>query len=170
MHAKATITLDRGYYLTVYKEWVCHVSKWKKWTIPIGITSVITAIFLLALTTIPRLVPFALALFGVGVIFDYFISRWRWMKQRLADKRFGETATIEFRDDGITHTGPFANGKILWEGIDSAIATLNDIFLRTLRSQIKKISKWMDDNDDKPGKTGKPRKSKYDQIGRKLRS
>ncbi len=26
------------------------------------------------------------------------------------------------------------------------------------------------DNDDKPGKTGKPRKSKYDQIGRKLRS
>lgn len=32
-------------------------------------------------------------------------------------------------------------------------------YIRTLRSQIKKMSKWLDDNDDKPGKTGKPRKS-----------
>jgi transposase len=32
-------------------------------------------------------------------------------------------------------------------------------YIRTLRSQIKKMSKWIDDNDDKPGKTGKPRKS-----------
>ena len=32
-------------------------------------------------------------------------------------------------------------------------------YIRTLRCQIKKMSKWLDDNDDKPGKTGKPRKS-----------
>lgn len=32
-------------------------------------------------------------------------------------------------------------------------------YIQTLRRQIKKISKWLDDNDDKSGKTGKPRKS-----------
>ncbi|MCK5316543.1 MAG: transposase, partial [Anaerolineales bacterium] len=32
-------------------------------------------------------------------------------------------------------------------------------YIQTLRRQIKKISEWLDDNDDKPGKTGKPRKS-----------
>jgi transposase len=32
-------------------------------------------------------------------------------------------------------------------------------YIQTLRRQVKKISKWLDDNDDKPGKTGKPRKS-----------
>jgi len=32
-------------------------------------------------------------------------------------------------------------------------------YIHTLRRQIKKISKWLDDNDDKPGKSGKPRKS-----------
>ena len=32
-------------------------------------------------------------------------------------------------------------------------------YIQTLRCQIKKISNWLDDNDDKPGKTGKPRKS-----------
>ena len=32
-------------------------------------------------------------------------------------------------------------------------------YIRTLRGRIKKISQWLDDNEDKPGKTGKPRKS-----------
>lgn len=32
-------------------------------------------------------------------------------------------------------------------------------YIQTLKGQIKKIKAWLDDNDDKPGKTGKPRKS-----------
>lgn len=32
-------------------------------------------------------------------------------------------------------------------------------YIKTLRRQIRKMSRWMDDNDDKPGKTGKPLKS-----------
>ncbi len=32
-------------------------------------------------------------------------------------------------------------------------------YIRTLRRRIKKVSQWLDDNDDKTGKTGKPRKS-----------
>ena len=32
-------------------------------------------------------------------------------------------------------------------------------YIKTIRDRIKKMSQWMDDNDDKPGKSGKPRKS-----------
>jgi transposase len=32
-------------------------------------------------------------------------------------------------------------------------------YAATLREKVKKIKNWLDDNDDKPGKTGKPRKS-----------
>ena len=32
-------------------------------------------------------------------------------------------------------------------------------YIKTIRDKIKKMRQWMDDNDDKPGKTGKPRKS-----------
>ena len=32
-------------------------------------------------------------------------------------------------------------------------------YAATLREKVKKIKSWLDDNDDKPGKTGKPRKS-----------
>jgi len=45
------------------------------------------------------------------------------------------------------------------EGKDIDVVEKEKQYIQTLRRQIKKISKWMDDNDDKPGKTGKPRKS-----------
>ena len=32
-------------------------------------------------------------------------------------------------------------------------------YIATLKQQVKKLKSWLDDNDDKPGKTGKPRKS-----------
>lgn len=32
-------------------------------------------------------------------------------------------------------------------------------YIATLKRQVKKLKEWLDDNDDKPGKTGKPRKS-----------
>ena len=32
-------------------------------------------------------------------------------------------------------------------------------YIATLKQQVKKLKAWLDDNDDKPGKTGKPRKS-----------
>ena len=32
-------------------------------------------------------------------------------------------------------------------------------YVATLKEKVKKIKEWLDDNDDKPGKTGKPRKS-----------
>jgi len=42
---------------------------------------------------------------------------------------------------------------------DVDVVEKEKLYIQTLRCQIKKISKWLDDNDDKPGKTGKPRKS-----------
>ena len=32
-------------------------------------------------------------------------------------------------------------------------------YIATLQKHVKKIKEWLDDNDDKPGKTGKPKKS-----------
>jgi len=42
---------------------------------------------------------------------------------------------------------------------DSDVVEKEKQYIKVLRCQIRKMSKWMDDNDNKPGKTGKPRKS-----------
>lgn len=42
---------------------------------------------------------------------------------------------------------------------DTKVRESEDKFVETLNKRISKIREWLKDNDDKPGKTGKPRKS-----------
>jgi hypothetical protein len=42
---------------------------------------------------------------------------------------------------------------------DSSLVEREQQQLKTLREKVKKIKRWLQDNDDKPGKSGKPRKS-----------
>jgi transposase len=42
---------------------------------------------------------------------------------------------------------------------DSSLVEREQQQLKTLREKVKKIKRWLDDNDDKPGKSGHPRKS-----------
>ena len=42
---------------------------------------------------------------------------------------------------------------------DQAVIDQEQQYAATLKEKVRKIKEWLDDNDDKPGKTGKPRKS-----------
>lgn len=44
-------------------------------------------------------------------------------------------------------------------GTECEMKKRDDQYVKTLQRQIKKVKDWLDKNDDKPGKTGKPRKS-----------
>lgn len=43
--------------------------------------------------------------------------------------------------------------------VNAEIVEQEQQYISTLKRQVKKLKEWLDDNDDKPGKTGKPRKS-----------
>jgi transposase len=43
--------------------------------------------------------------------------------------------------------------------VNAKVVEQEQQYVATLRRQVKKLKAWLDDNDDKPGKTGKPRKS-----------
>lgn len=42
---------------------------------------------------------------------------------------------------------------------DTKLQEREEKYVATLRKQVKKIKNWLDNNDDKPGKTGRPKKS-----------
>jgi len=44
-------------------------------------------------------------------------------------------------------------------GTEEEMKQRDEQYIKTLKKQMDKIHKWLDDNDDKPGKTGKPIKS-----------
>lgn len=43
--------------------------------------------------------------------------------------------------------------------VESEVVEQEQQYVATLKRQVKKLKAWLDDNDDKPGKSGKPRKS-----------
>jgi transposase len=55
--------------------------------------------------------------------------------------------------------------------INAEVVEQEQQYVATLKRQVKKLKAWLDDNDDKPGKTGKPRKSNVtDNESAKMRS
>jgi transposase len=44
-------------------------------------------------------------------------------------------------------------------GQDAALPAHEQQYIATLKAQVKKLKRWLDANDDKPGKSGKPKKS-----------
>jgi len=44
-------------------------------------------------------------------------------------------------------------------GTESEMRKRDEKYIETLKKRIRKVRDWLDDNDDKPGKTGKPKKS-----------
>ena len=44
-------------------------------------------------------------------------------------------------------------------GTEQEMKQRDEQYIKTLKKQVDKLKEWLDDNDDKPGKTGKPRKS-----------
>jgi hypothetical protein len=52
------------------------------------------------------------------------------MRDRLRDKRLDASVILEFKEDRIVHSGPYAHGEFAWEGIESVTPTPTAMFLR----------------------------------------
>ena len=97
----------------------------------IGIVFILLAILFYAV--VPARSPVSnilLLVCGLFVSLTPLNSKYHWIKDRKESKQFGETVIIEFREDGIHQTGPFGKAELLWEGLDSAVATENGLLLK----------------------------------------
>jgi hypothetical protein len=148
MHAKATITLDERYYAESYAAWLRNVSKWRRSQIFTGPALIIVAVTLFTFAELHYIVPVMLLVFGICEIGSYFLNRYNWMRDRLADRRKGAITTLEFFDDRIIHAGPFARGEMSWNGIESVKPTPNGLFLRPQRGISIYIPDWAWERSD----------------------
>jgi uncharacterized membrane protein len=133
MNAKAKVTLDRRYYSECYADWLRNVSKWRRYQILVGLILVTIATLLVSFSAIHGLIPAMIAVIGVFEIGGYLLNRHQWMSDRMADKRLDDTASLEFLEERIIHSGPFSRGEFLWDGIESMTATPKGLFLRPQR-------------------------------------
>jgi len=78
-----------------------------------------------------ELMPISIGIlaFGLFMIYEFYSSKKKWMKNRLDSKVNNESVTMIFEDNQIQSNGPFTEMKGKWSFFNQAIETEKGIFL-----------------------------------------
>lgn len=130
MSFTACFELTESYFRESYTEWLSSRSRWRRWERHLGALSVSVGV---ALFFAPGLFIVGSAVFGFGCsqIVDYYLSRKRWLKQRVAARAGNPHGRMEmaFDDSGIAAEGPTSKGTMSWSAVKAVYPTENGLFL-----------------------------------------
>ena len=130
MNFTACFELTESYFRESYQEWLNSRSRWRRWERHLGALSVSVAV---PLFLVPGFVIVGSAAFGFGCsqIVDFYFSRKRWLKQRVAARAGNPHGRMEmvFDDSGIAAEGPTSEGKMSWSAVKAVYPTEKGLFL-----------------------------------------
>jgi len=126
-----TISPNESYYKEAYGE-IVSTLKLKKYEPYFAIIMFLFGIGLYFWDTykVLGIFPVIFSLVGVYECFKVYHEKYKWLKARLANNVTGQKIEMEFSESNISHTGPFSNGEIKWEGIISIHKTKKGIILK----------------------------------------
>jgi len=121
--------IDEAYYQECYRAWLNHRSKFKKWEHKIGFISVGLAVLIFLFDSNLLYISGGLLVFGILMIFEFYSSKNKWMKDRLKSKMNNKEATFIFEEDKIQSIGPFTELNSTWDYFSDAIETEKGLLL-----------------------------------------
>lgn len=131
MDFKLTFIPDKEYYKTAYTE-IISTLKLKKYEPIFAVIMILLGIILYFQDgyKVTGIFPIFFALVGLYELFKVYYERKKWLADRLNSKIEGQQIELEFTEEGIIHSGPFSNGFIKWNGIQSIHKTAKGILLK----------------------------------------
>lgn len=131
MNFKLNFKPDEEYYKEAYGE-IMSSLKLKKYEPYFAIVMIILGIILHFQDTDKKLgmFPIVFGLIEVYELFKLYYDKKKWLKDRLDSKIVGQQIELQFSDELIKHSGPFANGEMNWNGIKKIVKTKNGILLK----------------------------------------
>jgi len=129
MEIKVVQKIDENYYKEFYSEWLKFRSILKKWEDKIGMLSILIALLIYLFDK--ELMPISIGIlaFGLFMIYEFYSSKNKWMKNRLDSKINNESFSMIFQESEIQSNGPFTEMKGKWNFFNQAIETEKGIFL-----------------------------------------
>ena len=121
--------IDGKYFEEFYAEWLKFRSKFKKWEQRIGLFSILLAILIYFFDPTFKSISGGMLVIGTLMVYEYYASKTKWMKDRLASKMNHESIIMIFKEDQIQSIGPFTNTKGKWDFFKEAIETEKGVFL-----------------------------------------
>ena len=127
----AKFTLSDEYYQRLWKQLVRHRTRFRRWTVPFGLLTMVVGAAWFASMPVDPLRIFGTLLFGAGAIevLWHYWDRHRWFKRMTTGPQANGEVELRFNANGITHVGPTARGEIQWRGIERIIRTNEGLFL-----------------------------------------
>lgn len=129
MDIKVRQNLDKDYYEECYSEWLKFRSVYKKWENKMGLFSLFAALLIFFIDKKLIYISAGLIVFGIGMMYEFYASKRKWMKDRLDSKVNNNTVTMIFENNQIQSIGPFTDVKGTWDFFKDAIETKKGIFL-----------------------------------------
>lgn len=127
--AKSHFRLDRKYFEQVHRDWIRHVSRWRRFTQAISGLLMVAGIALLALAPSNRWFGLALLITGAIQMAQYHLHHRKWIRDRTNEKSFGQDVEIQFSEDKIHIRGPHSSGFCMWEAFQRCRVTPSGMFL-----------------------------------------
>lgn len=129
MNIEITQRTSKEYYEEYYSEWLSFRSKFKKWEHIIGFASLLTSITIYLADSALSYISIGLAIFGMLMIYEFYSSKNKWLKERLKSKMNNSEATLIFEDSKIRSIGPFTEMSGEWTFFSGAIETNKGLIL-----------------------------------------
>ena len=131
MSFKLTFTPTEKYYKESYEELLAS-TKYKKYESYFAYTLAVLGLILYYFDKSKQFGLFPIALSGLGLYELYTIhnNKNKFIKERVSSIANGKQVHLEFNDKTIKHTGPFSNGEMTWDKIQSINKSKKGIIIK----------------------------------------
>ncbi|MDZ4287553.1 MAG: hypothetical protein U0984_06325 [Prosthecobacter sp.] len=127
--ATSRFRLSRDYYEQLQSDWLKHISRWRRFTIPFGVALILIGLIVLFTTDSHLAIPLGFVGTGIFEIVRHFQHHRKWIRDRLLEKSFDHPVEIDFTDAKITIRGPQGSGFCTWDAFERYRMTPRGLFL-----------------------------------------
>lgn len=121
--------INEEYYREFYSEWLQCRSKYKKWQLPIGYIGFAASLIVFLVDSSLAVVSIWFLVFGIIMMYSFYASKAKWLKQRRKSKMTNQEVTMLFEEDQFQSTGPFTKVDGKWSFFSDVVETNKGLFL-----------------------------------------
>lgn len=120
MNKTISFKIDQAYYEELYQIWLINKSRTRKWQpfiILILLGLAIGSYFHIntkGLKAPLYFIPVMFLTFTINELYDWFSTKRKWMKERMASKMIDKTVTFNFTEDHIQQISLYSKSEIQW--------------------------------------------------------
>lgn len=131
MNFLVIIKPDLAYYEEAYDEMISS-KRFKKLEPFFAVTMILfgMGLWYFDTTNVFSFFPFVFSAVGLYELVMVYVSRKKWLKDRLDSRILGQEMRLQFTEEFINHTGPFSSGEINWDGLKSITETKKGLIIR----------------------------------------